>query len=136
MNKIAVLLTCYNRLKKTECCLQSFFAAIQSVEEASFTVFMIDDGSTDGTAEQIKSAFPEVRVTKSPGNLFWAGGMRLAWKEALRSGETFDAFLLINDDVEFTSSFWNPIVSSQAYCLKKYGREGIYVSSTIDKNTR
>lgn len=86
MIQIAVLLTCYNRRQKTETCLHSFFTAIRDVRGYSFTVFLTDDGSTDGTSDSIKRLFPHVQVIAGQGNLFWAGGMRLAWNKALHSG--------------------------------------------------
>lgn len=135
MIQIAVLLTCYNRRQKTETCLHSFFTAIRDVRGYSFTVFLTDDGSTDGTSDSIKRLFPHVQVIAGQGNLFWAGGMRLAWNKALHSGLSFDAYLLINDDVEFLPFFWESILSTQTYALKTYAKEGIYVSSTKDKET-
>ena len=97
--KVAVLLTCHNRKAKTIECLKSLFKAIQfSKADSSFSVYLVDDGSTDGTAEAVLSNFPEVNVINGSGNLFWAGGMRLAWNTALQSNP--DYYLLLNQLVQ------------------------------------
>lgn len=66
-------------------------------EGVSLQVFVCDDGSTDGTAEMLNSEFPNVHVVTGTGNLFWNGGMDLAWQKAKASG-SFDFFLWLNDD--------------------------------------
>ena len=45
-----------------------------------------------------KQHYPNVNLIQGNGKLFWAGGMRLGWRTALKSKE-YDAFLLLNDDV-------------------------------------
>lgn len=61
-------------------------------------MFLVDDGSTDGTAEAIQAAFPQVQLIKGNGSLFWNRGMLLAWESALDNSRIFDFFLLLNDD--------------------------------------
>ena len=96
MIKTAVLLAVFNRKKTTLECLR----ALQEQEIAqnvNFEVFLVDDGSTDGTFEAVTDQFPKVNLIKGSGNLFWNGGMRLAWNTALKKG-TYDFFLWLNDD--------------------------------------
>ena len=47
---IAVLITCYNRKDKTLLCLESLFKQQGLGIDFSLAVFLVDDGSTDGTA--------------------------------------------------------------------------------------
>lgn len=61
-------------------------------------VFLVDDGCTDGTGEAVRSSFPETIIIQGTGSLFWAGGMRWAWREAEKTCP--DYFLLLNDDTE------------------------------------
>ncbi|NLZ73421.1 MAG: glycosyltransferase family 2 protein [Bacteroidales bacterium] len=131
--KIAVLLTCFNRREKTLACLQSFFEANKPVEY-TFDVYLVDDGSTDGTSEAVNENYPDVEVIKGNGNLFWAGGMRLAWKTALEC-KNYDAFLLLNDDVVLFNDFIDNLLKAEDYSLFKNKKTGLYSGSTIDNRT-
>lgn len=132
---IAVLLTCFNRKLKTKECLSSFINIIKKYPEYNFDIYLVDDHSTDGTAEMIKETFPSVNLISGNGSLFWAGGMRLAWKIALDSSQIYDGFLLINDDVCFIDTFWDIICETDKYVELHYGMRGIYTLSTADKDT-
>lgn len=130
---IAVLLTCHNRKTKTIACLSSLFQA-DIPSEYQLDVFLTDDGSTDGTGEAIKELFPQVQVIRGDGNLFWAGGMRLAWEKAMKE-KSYDAYLLINDDVELCPGFFLNLLEAEAYSLAETGKPGIYSGATVDKTS-
>lgn len=128
---IAVLLTCHNRRNKTITCLASLFRANVPTEYL-FDVFLTDDGSADGTEDSVKALFPQVKVLRGNGNLFWAGGMRLAWETAMQE-KPYDAFLLLNDDVELFPDFFMNLLETEAYSLIGTGKRGIYSGVTVDK---
>lgn len=97
--RIAVVMTCHNRRNLTVRCLESIraqdvLAAGQSAPEVR--VFLLDDGSRDGTAEAARGVFPEAVIIQGDGTLFWCGGMRRAWGEAARQDPDF--YWLVNDD--------------------------------------
>ena len=92
--KIAVLMTCYNRVETTLRCLKSLFAQKSNAE---LSVFLVDDGSPDKTGERVKAVYPTVTIILGTGSLYWCRGMNLAWSTA---GSEFDAYLWLNDDVE------------------------------------
>jgi GT2 family glycosyltransferase len=103
MNKIAVLLTCYNRKEKTLSCLKSLYeCSIRN--DQSLSVYLVDDGSSDGTKDAVLNQFPMINIVVASGSLFWAGGMRLAWKTAISSGEDYGFFLLLNDDTTLSKN--------------------------------
>lgn len=94
--KIAVLMTCHNRRSLTLACLETLR------DQALFDprdLFLVDDGSGDGTGAAVQAMMPEAQVIAGSGNLFWNGGMRLAWERALQSGRGHDFYLWLNDDV-------------------------------------
>jgi GT2 family glycosyltransferase len=97
MIKIAVLITCHNRIQKTQTCLKSLFNQ-KKIENINLKVFLVDDGSKDGTKEYVKNYFPQVNLIIGSGNLYWGGGMFLAWETALRDNIEYGYFLWINDD--------------------------------------
>lgn len=96
---VAVLLTVFNRREKTLACLDNCFRQFDSLaalEKYSFTVYLVDDGSTDGTADAVAAQYPAVRLLRGEGGLYWNQGMRRAWEEAAR--EDYDFYLWLNDD--------------------------------------
>ena len=97
---IAVLLATYNRREKTISCLNSLYKQVLPIG-SKIEVFLTDDASPDRTAEIIKKNFPAVHVFYGDGSLFWAGGMRRSWQEAIKG--THDYYLLINDDTTLES---------------------------------
>lgn len=96
MKTIAVLITCHNRKDKTVTSLKSLFEARLPLEYELET-FLVDDGSTDGTAEAIKKFYPAVKIIAGDGSQYWNGGMRLAWETASKT-KGFDFYLWLNDD--------------------------------------
>jgi GT2 family glycosyltransferase len=108
MYKTAVLLTCHNRKEKTKRCLTNFFKQQSFPENIKFDVFLVDDGSTDGTSDMVRKDFPLVNIIKGTGNLFWNQGMRLAWHSA-ELHTIYDFFLWLNDDTYIDSNCINSI---------------------------
>lgn len=131
--EVAVLLTCYNRKEKTLACLHSFVEASKP-DGYIFDIYLVDDGSTDGTSDSVMDIFPDVNIIKGAGNLFWAGGMRLAWKTALKRKE-YDAFLLLNDDVVLFNDFLHNLIETDKHALRTHNKTGIYSGATIDDAT-
>ncbi len=96
MATIAVLMTCFNRRETTLSSLARLEE--QQLDGHDYRVFLVDDGSTDGTGDAVREQFPSVEVVEGDGTLFWSRGTDRAWTAALESGEHFDHFLVLNDD--------------------------------------
>lgn len=125
-DRIAVLMTSFNRRKLTLSCLVSLFRQ-EDVEDIKLTVFLVDDGCTDGTGDAVRTQFPQVRVLQGDGTLFWNGGMRLAFDAAMTEG--FDGYVLLNDD----SVLYDDAVQRVVACARAQlaiGRAAIVVGST------
>jgi GT2 family glycosyltransferase len=112
MLKIAVLIACHNRKKKTIKCLQKLYAQ-KNIENIKFKVFLVDDGSSDGTEHAISQSFPDVVIIKGNGNLFWARSMALAWEESLKNIKKFDYFLWLNDDTYLYDKALSELIKTQ-----------------------
>lgn len=93
---ISVLLTCHNRREKTLACFNALFNATLP-EGFVLEVFLVDDGSIDGTNEAVKKKYPQVYMIQGNGNLYWNRGMHLAWETAVRT-KSHDFYLWLNDD--------------------------------------
>lgn len=89
--KVAILMTCHNRCETTLACLRAL-----DKQTVPFDVYLVDDGSSDNTADSIQKFYPHVNLLEGSGELFWVGGMRLAFAEALKAGHEF--YLWLNDD--------------------------------------
>jgi len=95
MTRIAVLMTCHDRRDKTVACLRHLFSQ-DGVDDVALSVFLVDDGCTDGTSIAVRSEFPSVMIIPGNGELFWNRGMRLAWNVAAE--HEHDYYLWLNDD--------------------------------------
>ncbi|MCL7764551.1 glycosyltransferase family 2 protein [Polaribacter sp. Z014] len=122
--EIAVLLTCHNRKDKTIACLKALYKN-EVPNGYTFTVFLVDDGSIDGTEEAVKAKFPKITIIKGNGNLFWNQGMRLAWESAVKVKD-YDFYLWLNDDTILNNLALNILESSSL--LKQ--NKAIIVGST------
>jgi GT2 family glycosyltransferase len=95
--RIAVLLTCFNRQTITLRCIRHLTEQ-EMPDKVSLDIVLVDDGSSDGTADAVSGQFPFVQIVNGSGNLFWCGGMRVAWETAAHRDP--DYYLLLNDDTE------------------------------------
>jgi GT2 family glycosyltransferase len=94
---IAVLITSHNRRDITLKCLNHLYCQNGINNDFTIEVFLVDDGSTDGTKESIRLLYSEANIIQGNGNLFWNRGMNLAWKTATATSD-FDYYLWLNDD--------------------------------------
>lgn len=129
---LAVALACFNRRDTTLRCLASLFA--QQTAGLRLSVHMLDDASTDGTAEAVRRDFPEVEVIAGNGELFWGGGMHAAMRAA--TAHPFDALLLLNDDVALAPDSLRILLD--AWRIANAGSSGpsIIVGATTDPEQR
>jgi glycosyltransferase involved in cell wall biosynthesis len=93
--RVVAILTAYNRRDLTLACLRSYFS--QDVPGAELHAVVVDDGSSDGTAEAVSEEFPAAEVVTGSGDLFWARGMATAEAVAVQNAPDF--LLWLNDDV-------------------------------------
>lgn len=102
MKTLAIIMTVHNRKEKTLKCLKS----ISEVKDIPlYDVFICDDASSDGTAEEVLKRYPNVIIMKGTGDCFWTRGMYLAMQQATK--KEYDFYLMVNDDVEFFQNMWN-----------------------------
>jgi GT2 family glycosyltransferase len=103
MPSVAVIVLAWNGAAWLRPCL----GALRAQEYAGRHVtLVVDNGSTDGTAELVAAEFPEAALIRSPRNLGFAGGNNLALR-ALRAGGAPapadfapDVAVLLNQDTE------------------------------------
>lgn len=131
--RIAVLMTCHDRKDTTIACLHKLMSQ-ESLENVSVQVFLVDDGCTDRTGEAVRNCFPNVKVLKGDGSLFWCGGMRLAFGEALK--KDFDYYLWLNDDSMLFSNAIQKLLDTTFSLQRKIGKDVIVAGSMQDAQTK
>ena len=131
--KIAVLYTCHNRIDKTCIAVKSLINSINYYNNhsntiVSFKVFLTDDGCSDGTAEAVSKLLPPdlLSIIQSDGNAFWAGGMRIAWNNAICNNSNYDFYLLLNDDTVLQHNCIEELLKTNDYSISKYKKAGVY----------
>lgn len=129
--KIAVLLTCHNRRQQTLECLGRLYAT--AIPGIAVVVHLVDDASTDGTMVAVAAAFPDVEITVGSGDLFWGGGMRLAFNRAVPAGPDF--LLWLNDDVVLDLDALERLLHTYATLCAERQPLAIVVGSTRDPQT-
>ena len=72
---------------------------------SSLSIAVVDDASTDGTLDMLRSDFPCVRVVARTTN----GGFSAAVNDGIRATDS-EFVVLLNNDVEVTPGFLDPIL--------------------------
>jgi GT2 family glycosyltransferase len=72
MDKIYILLPVHNRRKVT----QYFIDCLKAQTLQNYHLILIDDGSTDGTAEMVQQEIESLTVIRGNGDWWWAGSLQ------------------------------------------------------------
>ncbi len=96
----------WNGADDTLACLESL-AAVQS---SSCRVLVVDNGSTDGSAERISEAFPAIEMLLLPANIGYAGGNNAGFRRVLELKSEFVIFL--NNDTLVDAGFCAPLIET------------------------
>lgn len=99
----AVVLT-YNNVSDTIECLRS----IQQMDYPNLRVLVVDNGSTDGTPDQVRRLFPDVELIENSSNLGVPWGFNVGFGHALRAGATY--VLMLNNDTVMDSDMLTKLV--------------------------
>ncbi|HKP70940.1 MAG TPA: glycosyltransferase family 2 protein [Pyrinomonadaceae bacterium] len=99
--KVEVISPVHNRRELTLGCLRSLFSA--DLHDIDLHVIIVDDGSTDGTADALRQEFPDVEIVTGNGSLWYTGGINRGLEAAMKHEPDF--ILAINNDSEFDPYF-------------------------------
>ena len=128
--RVTAVLACHDRREKTLACLESLMAGRQAAAArgiAHVGVILVDDGSQDGTATAVEQHFPDVRILKGDGTLWWGGAMALGLSAV--DGDS-DFQLWLNDDVELDADALARLIAVHDDLHAQTGKGVIVVGST------
>ncbi len=97
MKTVAVVVLNWNGLADTRVLLPTL-QRCRLPEGWRLRLLMVDNGSSDGSADAIAREFPDVEVVALPANRRFAGGCNAGLERALAGGA--DAVMLLNNDTE------------------------------------
>lgn len=92
MKRVDVVVLNWNGWQDTIACL----ASLQLQDYPGFNLLVVDNGSTDGSVDQIKQAMPSVELLQTGANLGFGGGCNAGMRHAFSRGA--DYVWLINSD--------------------------------------
>lgn len=98
---VHVLMPVFNRLKFTQ--LMINFLRAQNLEEP-ISIVVIDDGSTDGTAEYLRIQ-GDIIVLQGNGSLWWGGAIDLGLKYLFTQAHDADWVMMVNNDTSIDKNF-------------------------------
>lgn len=116
LSRIAAVVVTYNRLPLLRQCLAAF--AAQTAQ--NLTIFLVDNASTDGTAEAVaEMALPNLVYRNTGKNLGGAGGFAYGVREAALAG--YDALWLMDDDTLPTPTALEELLRADRDLQGQYG---------------
>lgn len=89
---VAVVVVSYNRKELLRSCLNSVCRQVDAADE----VIVVDNGSTDGAPDMVRSEFPQCTIFETGENLGGSGGF--AWGVELAIAKRHDWAWLMDDD--------------------------------------
>jgi GT2 family glycosyltransferase len=104
--RVVAVVPVHNGAQETLAMLESVAAS----ECPDLPVIVVDDGSTDRSAELIRERFPAVTILAGDGSLWWAGATNLGIREALHRGAEY--ILTMNNDNVVTGGFLSPLMDA------------------------
>lgn len=118
---IYVILLNWNGFDHTRECLKSF-----SFVTANHKIIVVDNGSTDGSADKIASEFPQVTLIKNETNLGYAGGNNVGIEYALKEKAPY--ILVLNNDTVVSPDALSTLLQS----MHETSDETIFGSAIIN----
>lgn len=104
--RVAIIVVNWNRRDDTLYCLES----LSHLRYPNYRIILVDNASTDGSAEAVRGRFPDVKIIEADQNLRFAGGNNLGLKNALSKADDFS--LLLNNDTAADPDFLNHLIEA------------------------
>jgi glycosyltransferase involved in cell wall biosynthesis len=123
---VDVPIACHNRVTKSIQAIDSLLALESN--SLYFRIYLVDDGSSDGTSATIASRYPQVSLIQGNGKLYWAASMALAESQIPKDNSWT---LWLNDDVVI-----NPELKNSLLKIMRENQDSIIVGEIFDYDGR
>ena len=108
-DRIHILLPVHNRREIT----RRFIGCLKRQTYTRYHLILLDDGSTDGTAEMVREHIRELTIITGKGDWWWAGALHAGYQWLKQHKPPLsDIVLLINDDTEFDPDFLEKAITA------------------------
>jgi GT2 family glycosyltransferase len=126
MNKLFIILPVHNRKEITWRCV----SCLRQQTFQDYHVLLIDDGSTDGTADMVQQSLSSLTIVRGRGDWWWGGSLHQGylWLKSQQLPAS-SVVLMMNDDAIFDADYLQTalsILSGQQRALlvsNAYGEE-------------
>jgi len=118
--KVIISVLNWNNYEDTILCIRSVLES----DYPKYEIVIVDNNSTNNSVDQIKNAYPELRLIRSNHNHGYAGGHALAVEYAI--GEKADAIWILNND----STVYVNTLSKLVDAYNRHGR-AVYGSISL-----
>ncbi len=109
--RIYVVLPVHNRIEVTK----KFIECLKRQTYRNYHLVLVDDGSTDGTAEYVKRNIKNLTVLKGDGSMWWAGALDAAYRYLVGvSADDDDIVWINNDDSVFDDDYFEKVANDDA----------------------
>jgi GT2 family glycosyltransferase len=108
MNKLFIILPVHNRKEIT----RRIVACLLHQTFQDYHLILVDDGSTDGTAEMVQGSISSLTILKGRGDWWWGGSLHQGylWLKSQQIPAS-SIVLMINDDAVFDANYLQTAIS-------------------------
>ena len=127
--KVSIIILTWNGLEYTKACLRSLF---EHTRPGSYDLVIVDNGSTDGTVEYLKSLAAQstsLQIICNPSNVGFARGNNIGLTVCSPESD----ILTLNNDVIIEQNDWLELLREAAYSEDKVGIVGCRL---VDEKSR
>lgn len=104
--KVFIIVLNWNRHQDTIECIHS----IRKINYPRYEIVIVDNGSTDGSEEILRHAFPDIKFIQNGENLGFAEGNNVGIRYALKNGA--DYTVILNNDTAVDEGFITELVKA------------------------
>lgn len=121
---VSIIILNWNNEKDTSECLDS----LSKIDYPNYRIILVDNGSTDGSPDNLKEKFPYVELIRNSENLGFSRGNNIGIRQA---GDS-DFILILNNDTTVAPNFLSLLVE----CLRKNEKAVLAAPQVLDYYTK